>query len=132
MHPQLNHRPPTRAAALLVSMVILLGTLVKANAEESVAERIEAVTPALRAATWAVDWWLPRHELTLKRIADGDVDLLMIGDSITHGWEKGFKNRLSGEEVWKHYYEHRKAVNLGYAGVRTENVLWRLQHGEVR
>ena len=49
----------------------------------------------------------------------------MIGDSITQGWEK------EGKAVWEKYYADRNAVNLGYGGDRTENVLWRLQHGEV-
>jgi beta-glucosidase len=49
----------------------------------------------------------------------------MIGDSITQGWEN------EGKAVWEKYYAKRNAVNLGYGGDRTENVLWRLQHGEV-
>lgn len=50
-------------------------------------------------------------------------------DSITH--------RLGGEpndkkdDVWHQYYEPRNAVNLGFGWDRTENVLWRLQHGEL-
>lgn len=95
---------------------------------------IEAITPASQDHEWAKNWWLPRHEAKLKRIKDGDVDLLMIGDSITHGWEgrpKNPKDSKGGKEVWDRYYGHRKAVNLGYGGDRTQNVLWRLQHGEV-
>ena len=29
------------------------------------------------------DWWMPRHEAVNKRVAQGNVDLLLIGDSIT-------------------------------------------------
>jgi len=49
----------------------------------------------------------------------GDIDLLMIGDSITHGWDKNY---------WEMYYAHRKPINLGFSGDRTENVLWRLDN----
>ena len=49
----------------------------------------------------------------------------MIGDSITHGWESG------GKATWEKYYAGRNAVNLGFSGDRTEQVIWRLQHGEV-
>lgn len=49
----------------------------------------------------------------------------MIGDSITQGWED------EGKATWEKFYADRNAVNLGYGGDRTENVLWRLQHGEV-
>lgn len=84
-----------------------------------------SVTPDTLNASWALEWWMPRHQEKLARIQQGNVDLLMIGDSITHGWED------AGKEVWAKYYAHRNAVDLGYGGDRTENVLWRLQHGEV-
>lgn len=82
----------------------------------------KAVTPVSRAAT---AWWMPRHQAVLDRVAQGNVDLLMIGDSITHGWEKG------GKETWDKYYALRKAVNMGFGGDRTEHVLWRLENGEI-
>lgn len=71
-------------------------------------------------------WWWQRHEAKLERIRRGGVDLLFIGDSITHNWENE-----PYREVWDRYYAHRKAVNLGFSGDRTENVLWRLQSGEI-
>jgi beta-glucosidase len=33
--------------------------------------------------------------------------------------------------VWKRYYEKYDAVDLGFGGDLTQNVLWRLEHGEV-
>jgi beta-glucosidase len=81
----------------------------------------EAVTPATRDK----DWWMPRHQEKAARVAQGNVDLLMIGDSITHSWEK------SGKAVWDKYYASRNAVNLGYSGDRTQHVLWRLENGEI-
>ncbi len=79
-----------------------------------------AVNPAHR-----YNWWGVRHEGVLEQVAKGDVDLLMIGDSITHGWEGG------GKEMWAKYYAPRKAVNLGFSGDRTQHVLWRFDHGEI-
>lgn len=80
-----------------------------------------AVTPVLKTN----DSWTSRHQAILDRVAKGNVDLLMIGDSITHGWEG------SGKETWAKYYASRNAANLGIGGDRTENVLWRLQNGEI-
>jgi beta-glucosidase len=68
---------------------------------------------------------MPRHEAKVARLRRGGVGLLMIGDSITHGWE------AAGREVWRHYYAHRRAVNLGFNGDRTEHALWRLMNGEL-
>lgn len=82
----------------------------------------EAITPADRAH---VEWWMPRHEQVLERIRQGNVDLIMLGDSITHGWEK------NGKDLWDQYYASRNAVNMGFGGDRTQHVLWRLQNGEV-
>ena len=69
--------------------------------------------------------WIKRHEAMNERVKQGNVDLLMIGDSITHGWE------VPGKETWDQYYAKRNAVNLGISGDRTEHVLWRLQNGNI-
>lgn len=79
-----------------------------------------AVTPAPRGGNW-----MKRHESFNARVKQGDVDLIFIGDSITHGWEG------SGKSVWAKYYGKRKAVNLGISGDRTQHVLWRLDNGNV-
>ncbi len=71
------------------------------------------------------DWWVQRHESFNQRAQQGDVDLIFIGDSITHAWED------AGKEIWNRYYGHRKAMNLGIGGDRTQHVLWRLNHGNI-
>ena len=92
--------------------------------------RTVAVTPATLNESWSTEWWLPRHRQKLddvkRMVADGkSPQLVFIGDSITQGWEK------EGAEVWQQYYARHHALALGFGGDRTENVLWRLQHGEV-
>lgn len=87
-----------------------------------------SVTPGMLNEWWSIDWWLPRHEQKLadaKAIAaKGEkIDLLFIGDSITQGWEK------EGAATWQKHYAQRNAFAIGFGGDRTENVLWRLQHG---
>ena len=69
--------------------------------------------------------WMDRHESMNARVKQGNVDMLFIGDSITHGWEGG------GKGVWELCYADRNAVNLGIGGDRTEHVLWRLQNGNI-
>ena len=69
--------------------------------------------------------WMKRHESFNKRVKQGNVDLIFIGDSITHGWEG------AGKEVWEKFYGKRNAVNLGIGGDRTQHVLWRLDNGNV-
>lgn len=96
-----------------------------AQAEKEAARDVKAIKPEVQTAAWAVEWWGPRHEEKLKRIQEGDVGLLMIGDSITHGWE------TTGKIIWDEFYSERNTANLGFSGDRTEHVIWRLQNGEV-
>ncbi|MGI9447756.1 MAG: platelet-activating factor acetylhydrolase IB subunit [Pirellulales bacterium] len=70
-------------------------------------------------------WWKDRHEEKLALAQQGDWELVFLGDSITHGWER------NGKTTWDKYYGARKAINLGFGGDRTEHVLWRLNHGEL-
>lgn len=90
--------------------------------------RTESVTPAPLAESWSLDWWMPRHEakrqLARELVAAGrSPQIVFIGDSITEGWEK------EGRRVWERWYAKHDALDLGFGGDRTENVLWRLQHG---
>ncbi len=82
----------------------------------------KAVTPVSRTDQ---PWWMPRHQSVLQRVAQGHVDLVMIGDSIIFGFSE------SGKAMWDKYYAPRNTLNLGFSGDRTEYVLWRLKHGEI-
>ncbi|MFT7771591.1 GDSL-type esterase/lipase family protein [Roseateles sp.] len=92
--------------------------------------RKQSFTPERLQESWAVDWWLARHETKLAEIrAHGEagrrVDLVFLGDSITQGWEN------EGKASWATHFARHNAVALGFGGDRTENLLWRLQHGEL-
>ena len=92
--------------------------------------RKASVSPTPLEQVWAMDWWMPRHEQKLAEIAalraaGLQPDVVFIGDSITHNWEK------DGQAVWAANYAKFHALDLGFGGDHTENVLWRLQHGEL-
>lgn len=86
----------------------------------------DAVKPVSREKE---QWWKDRNEsfnVRAKQGAEnGDIDLIFLGDSITHGWEG------KGKETWEKYYANRHAFNIGISGDRTQHVIWRLQHGNV-
>jgi len=67
----------------------------------------------------------PRFEAYNQRIRQGHVNLIFVGDSITQRWDR------QGTQVWQKYYSNRNAVNLGVDGDRTQNVLWRLDNGNI-
>jgi len=71
------------------------------------------------------EWWQKRHIEKILQAKKSKIDLLMLGDSISHFWEK------RGASVWTEFYQSRNAFNLGFSGDRTEHVLWRLRNGAV-
>jgi lysophospholipase L1-like esterase len=67
---------------------------------------------------------LALHNSFLDRAWQAPVGLLFIGDSITERWR-------NAPDVWKAHYWQYAPANFGVAGDRTENVLWRIDNGEL-
>ena len=91
------------------------------------------VVPVTQDRSWPQYDWAKRHALTSAAVKRIQPKVLFIGDSITHffGGEKFDSYGLRGQQTWGEFYEPRKAGNLGFGWDKTENVLWRLQHGAV-
>jgi lysophospholipase L1-like esterase len=88
-----------------------------------------AVVPADRLSE---SWWADRHNAVLQDVqSHPDTQLLLVGDSITNNYDKAKLPDENFQPTWKQFYEPRKALNLGFSGDATEQVLWRLDHGEV-
>jgi lysophospholipase L1-like esterase/acetyl esterase/lipase len=67
-----------------------------------------------------------RHAEKLALVAKEKFDLIMIGNSITNNFEKP-----QYQPIWNQFFAPRKAVNLGFSGYRTENLIWNIQNGEL-
>lgn len=77
-------------------------------------------------------WWHHRFADKQAEIANGQFDVVWLGDSITQNWERnGPEPWRDFAPVWQHYYGDRHAINLGFKGDSTCHVLWRLAHGEL-
>ncbi len=105
---------------LLLAGIVALASFCCAPAVAQKPKTNDAIVPVPRAGGW-----MKRHEQMNERVKQGNVDLLMIGDSITQGWEG------RGKAVWQKFYGKRNAVNLGIGGDRTQHVIWRLDHGNI-
>ncbi|MBI5361672.1 MAG: alkaline phosphatase D family protein [Planctomycetes bacterium] len=81
-----------------------------------------AITPTPRTEDWAQ----ARTQAVMARSNVEGARVLFLGDSITEGWELG-----AGAALWKAHFVPLGAVNLGVSGERTENLLWRLDHGQL-
>ncbi|MDR1957937.1 MAG: GDSL-type esterase/lipase family protein [Planctomycetaceae bacterium] len=100
---------------------LFLATAVCTLSLMTVAAQTQSIPAALTPNPRADDWWQKRHAEKCEIMKAGDIDLLMIGDSITHGWE-------NQKQVWEKFYGGKKILNLGFSGDQTQHVLWRLQN----
>jgi lysophospholipase L1-like esterase len=88
-----------------------------------------AATPIARLD---LPWWRERHAAKLAELRHAPVALLFLGDSITQNWESaGPPAWRDFRPAWSQFYGDRHAVNLGFKGDTTANLLWRLRNGEL-
>lgn len=83
--------------------------------------------------------WYDRHDKVLKIKDKIDPQIILIGNSITHFWggepslvwNDGTPRKPNGQKAWDYAFGDKRVLNLGFGWDRTQNVLWRLNHGEV-
>lgn len=69
------------------------------------------------------------HEQLLEKARKGGIDVYFVGDSITRRW--GATDYPELLENWKQNFFGWNAADFGWGADRTENILWRLEHGEL-
>ena len=78
----------------------------------------------------------PNHQCeALVAAAKGkQVDVIFIGDSITQNFINAPTDRwpMAGKAVWDRHYAGRNVLNFGVGADRTENVLWRMDHMDIK
>jgi len=72
---------------------------------------------------------LTAHAELIEKAKNGRIDVYFVGDSITRRW-----GALDYPELlanWTSNFFGWNAANFGWGGDRLQNILWRLQHGEL-
>jgi lysophospholipase L1-like esterase len=88
------------------------------------------VQPVTQDRDRAMYDWLVRHQAVLDRNRAVNPDLVILGDSIMHYWGGEPRAPLAiHPAAWEACFEGFSATNMGFGWDRTENVLWRLEHG---
>ncbi len=97
-------------------------------------ERRDSLIPQTRLdfnAAGVGNWWYDRLAANRRQIAQsgGKIDLVFMGDSITHYWDVG-----EGPDTSTEIVDLRKKfsiLNCGYGGDQTQHLLWRAKYGEL-
>ena len=112
-----SHMKPYHTHLTILALSALAGFAAHAAGLET--------TQPVAAKTNGEKWWNGNCERILTDIKkmEGRIDVGFVGDSITARWR--------GEPSWAKYWGFYRAVNMGIGGDRTQNVLWRLQNGEL-
>jgi lysophospholipase L1-like esterase len=116
---------PSWALWVLGSLALApwLGTPLRAETKVAPAAVVES-SASIGAPRPDKERFLELHKSFLKRGKEAPIGLLFLGDSITERWSKA-------PHIWQYYYTKYKAANFGISGDRTENVIWRIENGEL-
>ena len=71
------------------------------------------------------------HEALVEKAKRGGIDLYFVGDSIVRRWgtsDRQYANLLAS---WKKNFFGWNAGNFGWGADRIENILWRMENGEL-
>jgi lysophospholipase L1-like esterase len=69
------------------------------------------------------------HEQLIRKTKQGKIDVYFVGDSITRRWGATDYPELLSH--WKKSFHGWNAANFGWGGDTTNNILWRMQNGEL-
>jgi lysophospholipase L1-like esterase len=71
------------------------------------------------------------HEQLLAKKSQGRIDVYFIGDSITRRWGASDPQYSALFANWKQNFHGWNAADFGWGGDRIQNMLWRLDQGEL-
>jgi len=138
MMPDWLHPSPEGAKRWAQAMEPLLSDLMGDKSLDTAISSNPAVVPASKLEEDSYDWW-NRHAEVLHIRDSINPEIVLIGNSITHFWgglpalkNKDGKPRIpNGPKAWDSAFGPHRVLNLGFGWDRTQNVLWRLDHGEL-
>ena len=108
-----------------------IGDMVVRTSPSIGTRRASTLVPVTQNRDWRIYDWADRHAACVALMQSRQPDIVMLGDSITHFWGGDpAGGRRTGIEEWDRFFAGHRVVNLGYGWDRTENVLWRIAHGE--
>lgn len=108
-----------RLAALLALVAMFAAPGREASARADVAE------------PQAAEAFARVHQALLRKKTQGQIDAYFLGDSITRRWHASEPRYRELQAHWNQSFRGWNAANFGWGGDTTQNILWRLEHGEL-
>ncbi len=114
---------------LLLSILLPLAFVVNAYGQSDRAggSRSSASQPRSRADPNS----LLAHQQLVEKAKRGGIDVYFVGDSITRRWGTADLQYRPLLENWKTNFFGWNAANFGWGADRVENIIWRMQNGEL-
>jgi lysophospholipase L1-like esterase len=138
MMPDWLHPSPAGAKAWAQAMEPLLSKLMGDQSLDTEIRENAAIVPVSKLENDSYNWW-ERHAEVLQIKDSINPQIVLIGNSITHFWgglpslkyADGKLRTPNGPKAWASAFGSARVLNLGFGWDRTQNVLWRLDHGEL-
>lgn len=112
----------------LIIVALCCGTLLVLPATHA---QNTAVIPRAKLENDSYDWHA-RHARVMEAKSGIQPEIVLIGDSITHFWGGEPSDAPArGPLAWRALFGKSPVLNLGFGWDRTQNVLWRIDHGEL-
>lgn len=74
---------------------------------------------------------LKAHDLLMAKRTQGKIDVYFMGDSITRRWGTSDAQYAELLANWNRNFRGWNVADFGWGGDKTQNILWRLRHGEL-
>ncbi len=111
---------------------------IKSNDTVNSQKENTAIIPVSKLENDSYDWW-ERHAEVLRIKDSINPEIVLIGNSITHFWggepklkyADGKPRKPNGPQAWNSAFGQHRVLNMGFGWDRTQNVLWRIDHGEL-
>jgi len=113
----------------LAAVVVTIGLSIAPGSLRAQQPATPAPTAADRPAPRADQNSMTAHQQLLEKAKRGSIDVYFIGDSITRRWGALDYPQLLAH--WQKTFFGWNAGNFGWGADRTENILWRLENGEL-
>jgi alpha-L-rhamnosidase len=92
---------------------------------------VEIDLPAIRPVARTDENSRIAHDQLVEKARKGGIDVYFTGDSITRRWGATDPQYAELLQNWTTNFFGWNAANFGWGGDRIENILWRLQNGEL-